>query len=971
MFNRLRGRSSARRYFTLASLLLFPAALCAQQVVHVPAEQPTLQQAMAAVPDGGIIELAGGTYNAPPNGFSIDTSSQALAKAFTIRAAAGAPVVLSGGGSHDIIRFANPPTDKDRAITFQGLTFANGVSTTNFLGGAITLANANAIFVSCVFQDNAANGPITGGGALWLAYATASFQDCVFSDNTSLHYGAGLSAYLSRVFIRGCNFTSNRTNVPNHVPNAQGGAIANASSEIRIDNSRFENNHAGYVGGAIFCGGEWSEPFDVPAAQLIVTNSLFIGNSAAPHGSVTPPTPTFAGAIHLEDQTTGRFFNCRFVGNSADHGGAISSYRAISEFEGCVFDGNFATGDFGGAGSGGAIIGISGDVPDSSTNNGTINRRSIVLKVRDSLFRGVGGGNRDALHGGGIFVSGDTNAAYGLNGITQNGTEASNRATVELSRVSFFDLNASNTAAGISAGFVALTMDKSIIENCRTTNDGAGLRLIEASTANVTNSTISRCRAGTIGGGVLMFGGTLNISNTHFVENQITGSGLGSALLAGPATDGNGVPGRPITGMIQQCVFSNNSGAPTIYDGDRFDPPFNLLQYSGNTIFSANGSVAYQGDGVNASTVAQLNQLVLHRSDGTITVKAPAPANVAPASAPAIGALLMIPPTVLQSGAPGESLPVPSYLSYSASGGAVALDGAPRSSSAGIVPTTVNGVHTLTVGSTSVSTVPPPGAALNISTRLPVGTDQSVLIGGFIIQGPNPKNVVIRAIGPSLPLAGALQNPFLELHDGTGALIATNDNWRSTQIGGILTSHQMIDIQASGVAPSNDAESAIVATLSPGAYTAVVRGAGNTTGIAVVEGYDLDADQSSKLANISTRGFIQTGDNVMIGGFIMGGGTGATRVVVRGIGPSLGAFGITNPLADPMIELHDANGTLIDSNDNWRTIQALIQPTGLAPSNDAESALLLTNPAPGAYTAILRGTSNGTGVGVVEVYVFQ
>lgn len=955
----------------LAGLFLFPGALCAQQIVHVPAGQPTLQQAIAAVPDAGIIELAAGTYNAPPNGFSIDTSAQALAKTFTIRAAAGATVVLSGEGFHDIIRFANPATDTERAITFQGLTFSDGVSTSNFLGGAITLANANAIFISCMFQHNAANAPITGGGALWLANATASFQDCVFWNNTSRNYGAGLSAYFSRVFMRGCNFTSNRTNVPNHVPNAQGGAIANADSEIRIDSSRFEDNHAGYVGGAIFCDAEWRDPLDLPSAQLIVTNSLFIGNSAAPDGAVTPPSPTFAGAVHLEDHTTGRFFNCRFLSNSADHGGAISSYRAISEFEGCLFDGNFATGSFGGAGSGGSIIAISGDVPDASTNNGTINRRSIILKVRDSLFRGVGGGNRDALHGGGIFVSGDTNAAYGLNGITQNGTEASNRATVELARVSFVDLNATNTAAGISAGFVALTMDQSIIENCRAANDGGGLRLIEGSTANVTNSTISRCRAGTIGGGVLMFGGTLNIANTSFAENQVTGAGVGPALLAGPATDSNGVPGRPATGLIQQCVFSNNGPNPAIYEGDRLDGPYNLIQYSGNSFFSSTGAAALHGDLIPARTVAQLNQLVLHRSDGTTTIKAPPPANVAPTSAPAVGALLMIPPTVLQSGAPGENLPIPSYLAYSASGGAVALDGTPQGSSAGVVPTTINGIHTLTVGSTSVSTVPPPGAALNISTRLPVGTDQNVLIGGFIIQGPIPKNVIIRAIGPSLPLTGTLQDPFLELHDGAGALIAANDNWRSTQIGGLLAYGQSIDIQASGVAPSNDAESAIIATLSPGTYTAVVRGTNNTTGIAVVEGYDLDPDKSSKLANISTRGFIQTGNNVMIGGFIMGGGAGATRVVVRGIGPSLGAFGIANPLADPMLDLHDANGTLIDANDNWRTNQALIQPTGLAPTNDAESALLLSNPAPGAYTAILRGKNSGTGVGVVEAYVFQ
>jgi hypothetical protein len=393
------------------------------------------------------------------------------------------------------------------------------------------------------------------------------------------------------------------------------------------------------------------------------------------------------------------------------------------------------------------------------------------------------------------------------------------------------------------------------------------------------------------------------------------------------------------------------------------------LQYSGNHFFR-DGPSLYIDDLGPFKNVQSLNSYSIARPDGTTTVKAPAP-NVASTSAPVVGALLMVPPTVLQSGAPGEPLPIPSYLAFASDGGNVALDGTGQTTSFGVVPTSLNSVHTLTVGSSAFTTVPPPGAALNISTRLPVGTGQDMLIGGFIIQGPIAKTVIVRAIGPSLPLTGALQDPVLELHDGTSAIIASNDNWRSTQIGGLLTSGQSIDIQASALAPVNDAEAALIATLSPGAYTAVVHGANNSTGIAVVEAYDLDADKTSKLANISTRGFVQTGDNVMIGGFILGGGTGASSVVIRGIGPSLSAFGITNPLLDPMLELHDANGAIIDSNDDWRTNQAVIQSTGLQPTNDAESALLLSNPAAGAYTAILRGKNSGTGVGVVEVYLIQ
>jgi hypothetical protein len=423
---------------------------------------------------------------------------------------------------------------------------------------------------------------------------------------------------------------------------------------------------------------------------------------------------------------------------------------------------------------------------------------------------------------------------------------------------------------------------------------------------------------------------------------------------------GGGLPPMDMTGTIQNCVISNNTGSPaSIYDGYRASAPFNRLQFKGNQIFPSDQSAYFFDSPIGNRTVAQVNALTLTFGDNSTCVKAPV-ANSALGSAAVTGAILMVPSTTSASGAPGEALPIPAFIGYTSSAATPVLDGTPQTGRSGVVQTSINAIHTLVVGSNSFTTVPPPGAALNISTRLPVGIGQNVLIGGFIIQGPTPKNVIIRAIGPSLPLPGALQDPFLELHDGTGAAIATNDNWRSTQ---------MVDIQASSLAPSNDAESAIVATLDPGAYTAVVRGANNTTGIAVVEAYDLDADRTSKLANIATRGSIQTGDNVMIGGFILGGGTGATKVLVRGIGPSLGAFGITNPLIDPMIELHDSNGALIDSNDDWRTNQALIQATGLQPTNDAESALLFSNPPSGAYTVILRGKNSGTGVGVIEAYI--
>ena len=267
----------------------------------------------------------------------------------------------------------------------------------------------------------------------------------------------------------------------------------------------------------------------------------------------------------------------------------------------------------------------------------------------------------------------------------------------------------------------------------------------------------------------------------------------------------------------------------------------------------------------------------------------------------------------------------------------------------------------------------------NISTRAFVQTGDNVVIGGFIVQGTRTKRVIIRAIGPDLTQYGvpnALANPTLELHDGTGALIAFNNNWATTIIGGIITATQVHDIQTSGYAPSNGFESAIIADLEPGNYTAIVRGVNDMTGVALVEVYDLTADASSILANISTRAFVQTGDNVMIGGFIVQ-RTQPKRVIVRVIGPELTQYGVPNVLANPILELHDGTGALIASNNNWATtiIGGIItanqvhdiQTSGYAPGNGFESAII-ADLAPGNYTAIVRGVNNTTGVALVEVY---
>ena len=272
---------------------------------------------------------------------------------------------------------------------------------------------------------------------------------------------------------------------------------------------------------------------------------------------------------------------------------------------------------------------------------------------------------------------------------------------------------------------------------------------------------------------------------------------------------------------------------------------------------------------------------------------------------------------------------------------------------------------------TTVTILDDDGGMANISTRLAVGTGSNVLIGGFIIpddaQSTETKKVLLRGIGPSLPLAGTLADPTLSLFDSTGAMIGTNDNWRTTQIGGVITSDNVAAIEASTIPPTDDNESAMVVDLPVGAYTAIVSGVDDTTGIGLVEAYDLDSVGPLRLANISTRGFVNTGDNVMIGGMISL-GTRAQTILARAIGPSLVDAGIPDALQDPLLELYDGNGLLVAANDNWRADQeAAILATGIPPTHDSESAILATL-LPGPYTGIVRGVGGTIGVALVEFY---
>ena len=275
--------------------------------------------------------------------------------------------------------------------------------------------------------------------------------------------------------------------------------------------------------------------------------------------------------------------------------------------------------------------------------------------------------------------------------------------------------------------------------------------------------------------------------------------------------------------------------------------------------------------------------------------------------------------------------------------------------------------HTYSYGDTHTC-----AQALNISTRLRVETGNNVLIGGFIITGNAPKNAAVRGIGPSLAAFGIsdfLADPTLELRAANGALLAQNDDWQDDP-------EQAAQLTALGLVLQHPNESGLVATLQPGAsYTAILAGNNAGIGVGLVEIYDTNSDADSRLANISTRGFVQTGNNVMIGGFILGGPpqAGGTQVAVRGIGPSLAQIGLNLVLADPTLELRDSNGAVLVSNNDWQDDPASASQLafhGLAPEDPNESGIFTSLP-PGAFTAVLAGNNGGTGVGLVEIYNVQ
>lgn len=617
--------------------------------VRVPEDVSDIQSAISIVPDGGIIEIASGTYFVPPGGFVISD----LQKGFTLQARNGAPVVFDGQGQHVLIRFINSDRSRGKPVTFVGITFANGYSGTDGWAGGVTLQRAEATFINCKFLNNQGNQPSTGGGGVLVAeHSQAVFQNCTWQGNTARNYGGGLAVETSsEAHVLSSTFTGNRVNLPGHAVTAAGGAVHVGNSSLWVYKTNFQDNEAGYVGGAIYAIGTWTEPLDVPRTILSVTFSNFENNKAQRDPSVSFPLPTEGGAVHVEDQTLATIYRSTFIRNSAMVGGAVNNYRASAIITASYFRGNTAVGVGPANGFGGAISTTS----DDTSADGTSNRPVSSFIVKDTVIVG----EFKSQAGNGIYAAGDRNRMYGQNGTIRMGSVEENRAQITLENVIIYNTDVQETpgapGTGVGGGILVdladLTMNNVLIMDAdafgATNGSGGGLVALNQSKVVGTRVFLFKNSAEKYGGGVFVQGSEIYLSQCTLAENSVSPGtnetiyfSFGAALFTMPDVG----RGLPVSGAVENCTITRNDGLP-IYDYDRSDGPINAVQYNGNIIYNETfGSQIYRNSIISCcQTVDQLNTLVIYRNNGTSSVKS-ARDNIGPSSQPSAGAILAAPP---------------------------------------------------------------------------------------------------------------------------------------------------------------------------------------------------------------------------------------------------------------------------------------------------------------------------------------
>jgi hypothetical protein len=696
--------------------------LVARPFERVP-QDGTLQQAISRVSDRGVIEIAGGVYPAPAGGLEIDSP----AKSFTIRAAAGATVILDGQGTDPILVYEGTGAASGRRVSFERLVFRNGFSDQVTRGGGVTVVGGHADFVSSVFEDNVnVETQSRGGGAVQISAGSfVSFTNCDFTNNTARRFGGAVYVLDSQAKFAWSRFVGNRTNVPGHSPVAAGGALfvldfeAPADTAVTINNSRFEGNEAAAVGGAFNAFGAWRQPLSVPAVRVEVVNSTFVGNVARPDpccGVVVP----LGGVAHVEDHVTLSIRTSRFEDNFATQGGALSSYRARMEIDDSVFRGNAANLTMPGVvPAGGAFFLTSSDFSDPSTEFGAVNRRNAELVMANTLVQGQGDTPGFlARQGGCLLANGDLNRADGT-GVPQQGGDADNRALVELTGVVFSDCDVETTSEGPGRGGAIFTLltdlraQGSLFTDCDSLGDGAtggALNVFDRTALQLDDVTFARNTAEAFGGAAFISGGEVMIDSCFFVENEASPgfsepnvNAPGAALTLSPSLG----TGRDVTGVVEDSLFVANVGLP-IHDIDQMAGPFNLVRYDGNEIHSTSfGTQVYRNSvvGLVPITVPELNGLTIPRTGAPATDKSTRN-NVRLTSVPRVGRLVAAPARALSTTAPGDPDDSGSaFLGYAWSGNAASLDGVALAERSGVRTAPEAGNHALRVDNQNTAAV--------------------------------------------------------------------------------------------------------------------------------------------------------------------------------------------------------------------------------------------------------------------------
>jgi hypothetical protein len=809
--------------------------------------------------------------------------------------------------------------------TISGMTITGG-STSGTSSGGGGIRNLGTLSVTgAVITDNDATDPATGGGGI-SNFGSLTLTDSTVSDNTSAFGGGGLFMF-------------------------EGGTAV-------IRNSTFNGNTAAQGGGGMTIQ---SSSAAIPA-WLTIVNSTISGNSS---------TATGGGIVNVAitgGTTTATIINTTITGNTSPGGSGITNAVQTSGTATLSLHNSIVANN-----SGGTQIATLGTAQTTSAGYNIVSDASLTADTGDQLntnplldILGNYGGPTQThrLQTGSPAIDKGSAATDPINLLAVTNDQRGSTRPVDIGGVT----NASGGNASDIGSFE--------VQNTGIPFIVAATGLMRQQGSAVTNSTIATVNDAESGaGGVVVTVISANPSNGVTISNIVNTNGTITADIVADCTAAN----ASFTLQASDGALTKNAILNVGVTANRpptltYDNPAAINEGGSTTVNPASGpsdngtiqSVVVQSQGTYTGTISVDSAGIVSISNaapaGTHTITIRATDNCGKTTDASFALSV--------TAVPVSPTPTPTATATATPTATATATATPTATATATPTATATATASPTATPTATPTGTPtstPAQALNISTRLRVEIGDKVMIGGFIIRGNSSKAVVLRGIGPSLtnsgiPAANVLNDPALELHGPNGALITSNDNWKD--------SPQKSQIEGTIYQPTDDREAVIVATLQPGAYTAVLSGVGGTTGIGLVEIYDNNQAVDSDLANISTRGFVQTNDNVMIGGFVLGANNNATRIAVRALGPSLSSFGLTNLMADPTLELHNANGTVMISNDDWPTDPGAAQLTanGLAPLNPKESAIFTALAPPGQFTAIVAGKNGGIGIALVEIY---